>query len=176
MRNSSEATRFVTSGGAKDSAFNLRLLSSFLLCTVCFFICPTSALAQDSSQQSPATTPAAQSEIKQNTTEVKQNSTELAAHDEPTTFKVNVRLVLVRSRPRLPRTCGGKSSERGFSSLRQRQAASDQPVRGRAAWNSDCEGSTNGGRKYRRCFSRRHTLKCWTHAGCARAFYRLPVR
>jgi VWFA-related protein len=97
MRNSSEATRFVTSGGAKDSAFNLRLLSSFLLCTVCFFICPTSALAQDSSQQSPATTPAAQSEIKQNTTEVKQNSTELAAHDEPTTFKVNVRLVLVRA-------------------------------------------------------------------------------
>ena len=97
MRNCSEATRFVTSGGAEDSAFNLRLLSSFLLCTVWFFICPTLALAQDSSQQSPATTAAAQSEIKQNTTEVKQNSAELAAHDEPTTFKVNVRLVLVRA-------------------------------------------------------------------------------
>jgi len=97
MRNCSEATRFVTSGGAEDSAFNLRLLSCFLLCTVWFFICPTSALAQDSSQQSPATTAAAQSEIKQNTTEVKQNSAELAAHDEPTTFKVNVRLVLVRA-------------------------------------------------------------------------------
>jgi VWFA-related protein len=96
MRSSSEATRFVTSGGAKDSAFNTRLLTSFLLCAVWFFICPTSALAQDSSQQTPATTPAGQSEIKQNTTEVKQNSTELAAHDEPTTFKVNVRLVLVR--------------------------------------------------------------------------------
>ena len=97
MRNCSEATRFVISGGAKDSAFNLRLLSSFLLCTVWFFICPTSALAQDSSQPSSATTAAAQSEIKQNTTEVKQNSAELAAHDEPTTFKVNVRLVLVRA-------------------------------------------------------------------------------
>jgi len=60
------------------------------MCAIGFFVSPATALAQGGSQQVPASSPAPQSESKQ-------NSVELASHDEPTTFKVNVKLVVVRA-------------------------------------------------------------------------------
>ena len=91
MRSSPETTRWVRAGApSKDFSVVRNLCSCFLALALWFFLGPSPLLAQNESQQAPGSSPAAQ-------TETKQNTTELAAHDEPTTFKVNVRLVLVRA-------------------------------------------------------------------------------
>ena len=91
MRSSPKARRIVTSTAAAKSFFSVHYsLVCFLLCAVGFFVWPTPALAQGASPQAPATTPAPQPESKP-------NSPELASHDEPATFKVNVKLVVVRA-------------------------------------------------------------------------------
>lgn len=89
MRSSPEARRTITSRAVKRHFFVLRLFLC-LVCAVWFFVRPTILLAQGSSQPAPATSPAPQSASKQ-------NAEELATHDEPTTFKVNVKLVVVRA-------------------------------------------------------------------------------
>ncbi len=89
MWSSSEAKRIVTpSRPTKAFLFISSRFPCFLSCFIWLFICPTPALAQAGSQQTPAPSPAPQSESKQ-------NSAELASHDEPTRFKVNVKLVVV---------------------------------------------------------------------------------
>ena len=93
MRSSPEARRLVKPRGeAKGLSLVNRLCAGFLISVVWGFVWPVATVAQSETQAAPATAtaPAAQSEMKQ-------NSTELASHDEPTTFKVNVRLVLVRT-------------------------------------------------------------------------------
>jgi VWFA-related protein len=65
----------------------LLFLFTFILC---FILCPPLALAQDVSLPTAAPSPVTQSESNQ-------ASSEIATHDEPTTFKVNVKLVLVRA-------------------------------------------------------------------------------
>lgn len=91
MRSSPEATRLIRSnGGVKGGSLAGTLPCSLLLCAIWLFFGPTARAQSSGSQPTPATPPAPQSEIKE-------NSTELASHDEPTTFKVNVRLVLVRA-------------------------------------------------------------------------------
>ena len=90
MRSSPEARRLVTLSSAARRFFVVPgVFPCFLLSIIWFFMCPTPALTQDS-QQTPAPSPSPQSESKQ-------NSAELASHDEPTTFKVNVKLVVVRA-------------------------------------------------------------------------------
>jgi VWFA-related protein len=94
MRSSPEARRPVTSSptakipGFVHHLFNL--LSCFLLCVASFSVCPPQALAQDGSQPTPAPGSPPQSETKQTTEE-------LTSRDQPTTFKVNVKLVVVRA-------------------------------------------------------------------------------
>jgi VWFA-related protein len=106
MRSFPEARRMVTLSGAATDLFVARsLLFCFLAWAAWFSICPVSASAQVGSQQigaqqigvqeSPATNSVSQSETKQ-------NSAELASHDEPATFKVNVKLVVVRAVVRDP--------------------------------------------------------------------------
>ena len=90
MRSSLEARRLVTPGSAaKFVYFVQKLLLCVLLCILWFFVCPTPALTQDS-PPTPAPGTATQPESKQ-------NSEEIATRDEPTTFKVNVKLVVVRA-------------------------------------------------------------------------------
>ncbi len=96
MRSSPEVRRMVTLGGAPTGLFTARiLLLGLLLCLTWFWICPVRAFAQVGVQQTPATNSASRSETKQ-------NSAELASHDEPATFKVNVKLVVVRAVVRDP--------------------------------------------------------------------------
>jgi VWFA-related protein len=91
MRSSPEARRLVISSAVATGFFFVRcLLLCFLACLIWFSVCPAPALAQDSSHQTPPTSPAPPAETKQ-------NSAELASHDEPATFKVNVKLVVVRA-------------------------------------------------------------------------------
>ncbi|MGA9542915.1 MAG: VWA domain-containing protein [Candidatus Sulfotelmatobacter sp.] len=101
MRSSPVARRMVTLSGAATGFFVARtLLLCFLPCVTWFSICPVPVIAQAGVQQvsvqqagvqqTPATNSASQSETKQ-------NSAELASHDEPATFKVNVKLVVVRA-------------------------------------------------------------------------------
>ncbi|MGA8501711.1 MAG: VWA domain-containing protein [Candidatus Sulfotelmatobacter sp.] len=96
MRSSPEARRMVTLGGAATGFFVARsLLLCFLPCVIWFSICPVPVFAQVDGQQigvrqTPATNSASQPETKQ-------NSAELASRDEPATFKVNVKLVVVRA-------------------------------------------------------------------------------
>src|SRR5258706_13651377 len=91
MTSSPEAKRPVSpSGTARDFLLVHSFFSCFLLCAIGFFIGPVRAFGQDDSPSAPATSPATQSESKQ-------NSPELASHDAPTTFKVNVKLVVVRA-------------------------------------------------------------------------------
>ena len=90
MRSSAEARRLVTPSRAARIVFFVHsLFPRFLLCIIWFFACPTPALTQDS-PQTPVPSSAPQSDSKQ-------NSAEIASHDEPTTFKVNVKLVVVRA-------------------------------------------------------------------------------
>ena len=93
MRSSPEARRTTACRARKGLSF---VRSSFLrlVCATCFFVCPAIVLAQADSQPAPAASPAPQSEKE---SESKQNAEELATHDEPTTFKVNVKLVVVRA-------------------------------------------------------------------------------
>lgn len=94
MKSFSEVRRFLSSFFALRSD-NLRLFigklfTCFLPCVVCLFFTSDTARAQNATAQAPAPTPAVQ-------TESRQNSAELTSHDEPTTFKVNVKLVVVRA-------------------------------------------------------------------------------
>jgi VWFA-related protein len=75
-------------GAARNFFFVHNLVLSLLLWVGCSFVCPTEALAQDS-PRTPAPSPAQ--------SEVKPASAEIATHDEPTTFKVNSKLVVVRA-------------------------------------------------------------------------------
>ncbi len=85
MRSSPETRWLVTpSGAAINFFFAHTLFLCFLLGVVLFFACSNPALTQDSPQ-----TPELQTESK--------NSAEIASRDEPTTFKVNVKLVVVRA-------------------------------------------------------------------------------
>jgi VWFA-related protein len=90
MSSSPEARRLAKPAGEAKGRRVGNLLPGFLLCLVWFFVGPTPARAQGDSQQVPASNPPPQSVSKQ-------NSPELASHDEPTTFKVNVKLVVVRA-------------------------------------------------------------------------------
>src|SRR6266446_10334072 len=91
MRSSPEVERPVTPSGA---ARGFVLVHSFCrclpLCMIWFLAGPTLAFTQGDSQPVPAPSAAPQSASQQ-------NSIELASHDEPTTFKVNVKLVVVRA-------------------------------------------------------------------------------
>jgi VWFA-related protein len=88
MRSSPEARRLATPiGAAKIVLFVRNLFTCALL--LWFFVCPTPALTQDVAQTA-APSPAPQPESKE-------SSAEIVAHDEPTTFKVNVKLVVVRA-------------------------------------------------------------------------------
>jgi VWFA-related protein len=93
MRSSPEARRIITSR-AIGSLFFVRSLFLCLVSAIWFFVCATIVLAQGGSQSTPAASPVPQSESQ---SESKQNAEELATHDEPTTFKVNVKLVVVRA-------------------------------------------------------------------------------
>ncbi|MGB6479671.1 MAG: VWA domain-containing protein [Candidatus Sulfotelmatobacter sp.] len=96
MRSSPEARRMVTLSAAATGFFVARtLILCFLLCVTWFSICPVPVFAQAglqqiSVQQTPTSNTASQPETKQ-------NSAELASRDEPATFKVNVKLVVVRA-------------------------------------------------------------------------------
>jgi VWFA-related protein len=91
MSSSPEAKRLVTpSGAVKGPFFARNFLPGFLLAVICLFAGSISALAQAGSQLAPAPNAAPQPETKE-------SSIELASHDEPTTFKVNVKLVVVRA-------------------------------------------------------------------------------
>jgi len=92
MSSSPEARRLVTPSGAANGAFFVHNLFPCLLLFGIWFLLffTTPGLTQGGSQQAPAPSPAPQ-------TENKQNSAELVSHDEPTTFKVNVKLVVVRA-------------------------------------------------------------------------------
>src|SRR5256885_10618505 len=90
MRSSPEAKHTVTCGGASKNHFVAsRILTCMIVCLL-WSLGSAWGQAQDSSQQSATASTAAQSEINQNTAEV-------ASHDAPTTFKVNVKLVVVRA-------------------------------------------------------------------------------
>jgi VWFA-related protein len=76
---------------AKGFCFAPNWRCHLLGCTIWFFVCTSPALPQqDVPQQTPARTSTTPSEVQQKTVE-------LASHDEPATFKVNVKLVLVRA-------------------------------------------------------------------------------
>jgi VWFA-related protein len=91
MSSSPEAKRLIALSGVAAGVFCVRsLVACFLLSLICFFAGPTPALAQDTSQPAASPSPTQASETKQ-------NSAELASHDEPATFKVNVKLVVVRA-------------------------------------------------------------------------------
>jgi VWFA-related protein len=106
MRSSPEARRMVTLSGTAKRLFIARsLLLCSLLCAAWLSICPVPVFAQAGAQQAGVQqigaqqidveqTPAANSGAQP---ESKQNSAELASHDEPATFKVNVKLVVVRA-------------------------------------------------------------------------------
>jgi VWFA-related protein len=88
MRSSPDAVRFLKRRVAATRHFFVRnVLLSLLLCVIWPSVCLTSALGQDSAPQSAAAP--AQSESKP--------ASEIATRDEPTTFKVNAKLVVVRA-------------------------------------------------------------------------------
>lgn len=90
MRSSPEARRLVLlTSASKIVSFVYGMLPCFLLYTLGFFACPTSAFPQNP-PQTPVPSPAQKPESNQ-------TSAEIATHDEPTTFKVNVKLVVVRA-------------------------------------------------------------------------------
>jgi len=94
MRSSPEAGRLVKPQGA-NGFFSRHSMLLSLLCIISFSVFPFPAHAQGGSQQTPAASLSPQDESKQ-------NSAELATHDEPTTFKLNVKLVVVRAVVRDP--------------------------------------------------------------------------
>src|ERR1700722_2611568 len=93
MRSSLEARCLATRPTAPlyFSLGSILLSFSWLVsCLALPFIFPFLALAQEASPGTPAPSSTAQ-------TESKQNPAEMASRDEPTTFKVNVKLVVVRA-------------------------------------------------------------------------------
>ena len=91
MRSSAEARDPSSPSVASPRFFSGRSLSScVLLSAISFFLLAILSFAQDASPKTATPIPAGQSESKQ-------NSAELASHDEPATFKVNVKLVVVRA-------------------------------------------------------------------------------
>jgi VWFA-related protein len=90
MSSSPEATRMVIRIRAAKGFFVYNVCACFLFCALWFLVCSTRALAQGAPSQTSAPSFDPRSETKQ-------NSAELASHDEPTTFKVNVKLVVVRA-------------------------------------------------------------------------------
>lgn len=91
MSRSRKAARIFTLTTATPSFSFVSMWGKHLLaCTICFFACTTPALPQKDAPQPPVQTSTTQPEVQQ-------NPAELASHDEPTTFKVNVKLVLVRA-------------------------------------------------------------------------------
>jgi VWFA-related protein len=91
MWSSPEARRLFTPSGEARSFFVAHgFFLHFLACVALVLVSRAPAVAQGGSQPAPATSPAAQPEIKQ-------TSPELASHDAPATFKVNVKLVVVRA-------------------------------------------------------------------------------
>jgi VWFA-related protein len=87
MRISPEARRLIILSNTERNCVRHRL-ALFILCFILFLVCRGFVHAQDS-PQAPAPSPAPQPE--------KPNSAEIASHDAPTTFKVNVKLVVVRA-------------------------------------------------------------------------------
>jgi VWFA-related protein len=92
MKSFSGVSRFLTLCGYNWRLFIQRSFPCFLYCVVCIFIIIFSApgRTQTAPEQTAGSTPAVQAEGQQ-------NSAELTSHDEPTTFKVNVKLVVVRA-------------------------------------------------------------------------------
>ncbi len=91
MRSSPEAKRPVPLSGVARSVFRARNSSPcFLLCLIWFFFNLAPAVAQDAAQPAPSPSSSQPSGSKQ-------SSAEVASHDEPATFKVNVKLVVVRA-------------------------------------------------------------------------------
>jgi VWFA-related protein len=91
MSRSRKAARNLTLSDAAPGFFAPNWCWHLLACTIWFFVCTSPALPQqEAPQQAPAKTTTAQSEVQQ-------TPAELATHDEPTTFKVNVKLVLLRA-------------------------------------------------------------------------------
>jgi VWFA-related protein len=89
MRSSPEFRQLVTLSGSARNCFFRVALPCLVACAMSLAVCPASGLAQNAPQTSspgPATPP-----------EGKQNTEELASHDQPATFKVNVKLVVVRA-------------------------------------------------------------------------------
>jgi VWFA-related protein len=99
MKSSSEARRFLAGSFALFSdhkrLFIRKLFPHSLSCVVCFCLVSASARAQNAPGQTTAPAPAVQAESQQ-------SSAELTSRDEPTTFKVNVKLVVVRAVVRDP--------------------------------------------------------------------------
>ncbi len=96
MRSSPEARRMVTLSSAATGYFGARSLLLFSLpCVIWFSICPVPVFAQVALQQIGFQQTIAANSAPQSAT--KQNSAEVASHDEPATFKVNVKLVVVRA-------------------------------------------------------------------------------
>jgi VWFA-related protein len=88
MSSSLEARRLVIPSHAASGFFCVRdWLLAFLVFVIWCLTCPIPAFSQIASQAPANPTPQP---------ETKRNSEELASHDEPTTFKVNVKLVVVR--------------------------------------------------------------------------------
>src|SRR5712671_2052924 len=88
MRSSAEAGDPSRTGAS--FFFRAAGLSSLLLwCAIPLFLCPIPSFAQDMPPTTAAPTPAGQAESKQ-------NPAELTSRDEAATFKVNVKLVVVR--------------------------------------------------------------------------------
>jgi VWFA-related protein len=91
MRSSPEAEPPVTASGAEQGfSFVHTFFPYCLLCLISLFVGLAPAFAQGDSQPTAAPNAGPHSESKQNVAEV-------ASHDEPTTFRVNVKLVVVRA-------------------------------------------------------------------------------
>jgi VWFA-related protein len=98
MRSSLEARRLVIRSGVAHTF-------CFLLCVTWFLIHPAPAVAQAAAQPAPTQAAPAQAIPAQSAaapsptppSESTQNVAEVASHDEPATFRVNVKLVVVRA-------------------------------------------------------------------------------
>jgi VWFA-related protein len=90
MRSSSQADLPVLLNDGLKGLSGVRSLPAYFLLWVAWFLVGTPLLAQNTSQSTPAPSPAPQ-------TKSAPNSAEVASHDEPAIFKVNVKLVVVRA-------------------------------------------------------------------------------
>ena len=90
MKSFPEASRFFLLRKASRDVLMRNSFHCFLFCAIGLLLNPFSARTQAGPAQPPPPSPAVQAESQQ-------NSVELTSHDEPTTFKVNVKLVVVRA-------------------------------------------------------------------------------